>query len=380
MRFLVIPFFILILPLDSSFAATGCYQWSDAERSAGVLIWEDSPLAACQDRINLGPHGNNNSAGEYSNSITGLDFNGGSDGGFPVAYCHIHQIDNWYPQSPPLDFTEPIGYQKNPAGCGVYVTAPAIAAAQCGPACNGVAEPINPISGAVYDTTIDTPSTARSLSLKRFYNSTDSGCADVSGGWRHSFSRSIKPRNSSSQYQPWVASSDNSSRYSDEATACTSGFAEIKGRMSTWASATAGYANGVCTLSVGSMQIGTLPLLYESPPTPVPGTTSIIAYEAIRDDGQLIRFTINGNSISAPPSIGIKFQATATGYTLTDANDNVEVYNTNGVLQTITSRAAVVQTMNYDTSGRLSTVLDSFGHKLSLGYDAQNRVFSVTRQ
>jgi YD repeat-containing protein len=39
-----------------------------------------------------------------------------------------------------------------------------------------------------------------------------------------------------------------------------------------------------------------------------------------------------------------------------------------------------VQTANYDSSGRLSTVTDSFGHQLSVAYDSQSRVSSATLQ
>jgi len=97
-----------------------------------------------------------------------------------------------------------------------------------------------------------------------------------------------------------------------------------------------------------------------------------------RDDGQLISFTLQGGSIVAPPSIGLKLQQTSSGYTLTDQNDNAETYDANGKLLSLTNRAGVVQTMNYDGSGRLGTVTDSFGHRLSLSYDSQGRVSSVT--
>jgi YD repeat-containing protein len=280
----------------------------------------------------------------------------------------------FYPTAPT------VGYRANPAGCQVYVSALFSPAAQCGPTCNGLSDPINPASGAVYDTFVDVPPTPDSVAFKRFYNNTDPGNAALSEGWRHSFSRSITPRYSSSTYQPYVVRPENSSLYSDEAVACTSGFAEIKSRVSTWTNATASYANGACTLNVGATTIGTLPILYESSPTPAPNTTIIIAYDTTRDDGQLISFTLNGTSIVAPPTINLNLQQTSSGYTLTDANDTVETYDTNGKLLSITGRAGTVQTMSYDPSGRLSGVTDSFGHRLTLSYDSQNRLITVTRQ
>jgi YD repeat-containing protein len=36
--------------------------------------------------------------------------------------------------------------------------------------------------------------------------------------------------------------------------------------------------------------------------------------------------------------------------------------------------------MGYDGAGRLSTVTDTFGHRLSLAYDSQGRLSSATLQ
>jgi YD repeat-containing protein len=271
-----------------------------------------------------------------------------------------------------------VSSRQNPAG-GVFVRVQAPVRAQCGPTCNRAADPINPASGAVYDTILDSPSPSGSPAFKRFYNSTDSGGTDLSGGWRHTFSRTITPKYATIKSLTYVASADASSLYGDEGTACTSGFREIKSRVSTWQTATASYANGVCTLMAGGTSIGTLDLIYSLPSTLTPGMP-LIGFDATRDDGQLISFTLQGASIVAPPTIGLKLQQTSNGYTLTDENDNVEAYDANGRLLSITSRAGVVETMNYDTSNRLSTVADSFGHSLSLTYDSQNRLSSVTRQ
>jgi hypothetical protein len=243
-----------------------------------------------------------------------------------------------------------IQWRANPAGCNTFLSALVKPEALCGPTCNGVAHPINPASGAVYDTMADFPSTSGSPVFQHFYNSTDSGGADLSGGWRHTFSRSLTPVYSSSSFKVYSAGAGNSSLYSDEATACTSGFAEIKSRVSTWASATPTYSNGTCVIRVATQSIATLPILYTSPPTPAPGTTSLVGIDALRDDGQLISFTVNGSTIAAPPSIGMTLQQTANGYTLTDQNDRVEQYDSNGRLLSITTRAGVVQTMGYDTS------------------------------
>jgi YD repeat-containing protein len=264
--------------------------------------------------------------------------------------------------------------------CQVFVTRKTPPQPQCGPTPNCVKDPINPASGAVYDTIVDLPSPANSLSFKRYYNSSDVSPTYLNPGWRHSFSRSIQPRYASLDYLPYTPNADNSSLYTDEATACTSGFAEIKAGVSTWANASASYANGVCALSVGSTQIGTLTIHYTIWPSPNPSALILVGFDALRDDGQLVSFNLQNSALVAPPGIPLQMQQTASGYTLTDPSDTVETYDSTGKLMSVTSRTGVVQTMNYDTSARLSTVTDNFGHQLTLSYDRQGRLSSVTRQ
>ena len=130
---------------------------------------------------------------------------------------------------------------------------------------------------------------------------------------------------------------------------------------------------------MGSTTVGTLRLYYTSQPTPAPGTTSTILYESIRDDGQVISFSVSGSSIIAPPGINMKLQINGTGFAITDASDTVESYAGSGKLLSIAGRSGVVQTMGYDGAGRLSSVTDSFGHSLTLTYDSLGRLSTVTR-
>jgi RHS repeat-associated protein len=60
------------------------------------------------------------------------------------------------------------------------------------------------------------------------------------------------------------------------------------------------------------------------------------------------------------------------------SSDEVEIYDTNGRLLTITTRAGVTVTLAYDTSSRLAGVTDTFGKSLSFGYDASNRLSALT--
>jgi len=243
---------------------------------------------------------------------------------------------------------------------------------------NCVGDPINPVNGNLYKAEQDMAASGQALSsFSRAYNSMDFTNDDLSPAWRHSFSRAVKAKPAATV--PYAASDPNNSPlYDDEASACISGFAQIQSRVANWAGATASYSNGLCLLTKSGVNIGMLPIYPSNLSYPLSSQT--ISYDVTRDDGQLIRFTLLDGVITAPPGIALKLQQTASGYTLTDASDTIETYDSSGMLQTTTTRANVVQTISYDTNGRLSMVADSFGHKLTLGYDTQNRVISVTRQ
>jgi YD repeat-containing protein len=257
-----------------------------------------------------------------------------------------------------------------------YVSASPPPEAQCG-LCVG--DPINPGSGAVIAMAADIGSSDATLRFERFYNSTAKYAANLSAGWRHSYSRSITPRYSGVAYKAYVqSSSDNSSLHSSAASACTSGFAQIKSRVTNWANATASYANGICRVSLGATSVAILPI-YSNLDAPFGGSAAAV-FDAIRDNGQVVTFWVDGSSLVAPPSINLKLQQSGSGYTLTDADDAIETYDTNGKLLSIMSRAGVVQTMSYEASGRLSTVTDTFGHTLTLTYDSQGRLSTVVSQ
>jgi YD repeat-containing protein len=220
---------------------------------------------------------------------------------------------------------------------------------------------------------------ANTLLFRRFYNSTDTSSENLSDGWERSYARKVVIQYTTITTRDYLASGNVSSQYADPATACTNGFDEIKPSVPSWTAALATYSNGNCVLEKNGTVIGTVSVhstggSFTPSPTPV-------AYDVIRDDGQLIRFMIDGNgAIINPPGVNIKLQKTGSGFTVNDGNDNVEQYDATGKLLTVTSRSGVVQTMSYDGSGRLSGVSDSFGHQLILNYDGKGRLTMVARQ
>lgn len=93
---------------------------------------------------------------------------------------------------------------------------------------------------------------------------------------------------------------------------------------------------------------------------------TVVEYDVVRDDGKTYRYTTQNGSINNPPGVSLQLAVTSSGFTLTDDQDNVETYNSSGVLQSITSRSGIVQTISYNVNGLLSSVTDSFGNTLAI--------------
>jgi RHS repeat-associated protein len=239
-------------------------------------------------------------------------------------------------------------------------------------------DPINPSLGNMYfkedDVTFDG---ADRVAYRRFYNSADQTGVDGVVGWRHSYDRSVTTiYQTPSTLWPGLNSSNSvSQQYSTPAQACTAGFGYIQASVSGWSGASANYANGVCTISNGTTASAYLPI--QSYPLPMAPTT-VVEYDVIRDDGQVLRYPVQGGVISSPPGVSVRFAVTQTGFTVTDDDDNVEVYNSAGVLQSITSRSGVVQTINYDGNGLFYKATDSFGNSLTVGRNSQGNVGTIT--
>ena len=233
---------------------------------------------------------------------------------------------------------------------------------------------VNPSTGGEYHTEVDLPATTGSglLSFNRFYNSLDTSSVDLGPSWRHTYSRSKLADPPAPTYT--TGSPNNSSLYNDPASACNTGWPQIKaaaGQPNT----TASYANNVCTVSLNGSVTMSVPVYSTGGNIASPSATASF----VRDDGHILHFNSSdlGSTYVAEPGITERLVAISGGYQLIDQNDTVETYDSNGKLLTITDRAGNTQTLSY-TNGLLTSVIDNFGHILSLAYDAQNRLQTVT--
>ncbi len=241
---------------------------------------------------------------------------------------------------------------------------------------NCIGDPVNPSTGHVYTTETDLEVKGASpIAFLRYYNSNDLQGLDMGAGWRHSYDRYINVINAA-PFSPYPgASSLVSAQYSTPQDACTSGFTDVNGAVSAWTGATATYNSGTCVLTSGTNTIGTL--VIQSDPAPAAGT-SPIEYDVVRDDGKILRYTLQNGVINNQPGNSFTLAVTSSGFTVTDDDDTVETYNSAGVLQTITSRSGMVQTVSYDSNGLLSGVVDSFGNSLAFTRNSQSQIASAS--
>jgi RHS repeat-associated protein len=237
---------------------------------------------------------------------------------------------------------------------------------------NMVGHPINPAAGEVYEvaTDISLPSPGRLL-FQRYYDSGSIAPANLGPQWRTSYTRQLVIPPGGAPVLPYVAGSVTSPLYWTQATACTVGFNYIKSVVAEWANASTSWNGASCSLSTGgTIQVNSNGPLY--------GQVTLSEIDAYRDDGQMIRFPVVNGAFVPSPGVSLRLAAISGGYTLTDDDDVVETYNSTGQLQSIKTRAGVVQTVAYDASNRLSTITDSFGHALALAYNASNQLATIT--
>jgi RHS repeat-associated protein len=104
---------------------------------------------------------------------------------------------------------------------------------------------------------------------------------------------------------------------------------------------------------------------------------------AKRPEGNSIPIITVGNIAEYPTDVVERLTAVYeasnhTGWKLKLSDDSVEIYDLDGRLLSISTRAGLTQTLSYDSSHRLSTVTDSFGRQLIFGYDGSDRLTSLT--
>jgi len=111
------------------------------------------------------------------------------------------------------------------------------------------------------------------------------------------------------------------------------------------------------------------------------------AYEmaaSIRPAGDVLHFNLSGGEIQNSDGAANRLQklvdagGALTGWRLTTPESDVELYDAQGRLTSVTTRAGFVTTLAYNAQGRLTTVTDAYARSLTLSYDASGQLVSMT--
>lgn len=244
-----------------------------------------------------------------------------------------------------------------------------------------VGNPIDTKDGNKYRNEVDYVSNSISpLNISRYYSSNKNQTNDIGVNWRHSYTSSLTA-NIHTEATPYVeGDSSFSSLNSTAQLACESGWNDIKTTYtkSELANSTATYLNNTCNIQDSNGNaLGSIAVLDNSTggvsPNP-PQDTVVIE----RANGNTIVFTLVNSVWTAPSDTDVSLVQTATGYTLTTAQDVIEEYNLSGQLVSVTDRKGIQQTLAYNlTSGLLESVSDSFGKSLGFAYTGEN-ISSIT--
>lgn len=176
---------------------------------------------------------------------------------------------------------------------------------------------------------------------------------------------------------------EKSSPYASKATACTSGWNELKTKITdSWAQGTsAQYVNDTCQVTRNNVVVRNIPILPDGQSIEIyikPG-----AIQLVRENGSILNFGLGANNQYKELN-GERGQLTEVNnsapiaWRYTAPNGDIEDYNAAGKLLSITASNGMKQELFYDsTSGLLTRVKDSMNRELVFAY-AGNQISSVT--
>ena len=240
-----------------------------------------------------------------------------------------------------------------------------------------VANPVEPSSGTKIQKEVDIASSGLGqIGFDRIYNN---GNKSASTFWYNPYQKSLNVIDP----EKITIAGEKSSLYASKDAACTSGWNEIKTKISDlWAlNATARYSNNTCQIVRNNVVVRNIPILLSGQSTITfikPG-----AVKLLREDGSILSFGLSANEkyrelngergqlISVTNAAPVAWRYSAP-------NGDIEDYDVNGKLLSITASNGMKQELFYDAvSGLLSRITDSAGRELVFAYIG-NQINSVT--
>lgn len=107
-------------------------------------------------------------------------------------------------------------------------------------------------------------------------------------------------------------------------------------------------------------------------------TGSLVTAFVYREDGKIHWYNLYNDQWYTDKDVSSRLERLPTGWRFTNAgDDSVEMYDVNGMIQSITMHNGLSVTLSYGANGLLSTVMDSTGRQLQLSYAADGRLAAM---
>ncbi len=240
-----------------------------------------------------------------------------------------------------------------------------------------VGNPIDTSTGAKIQNEIDVASRGvGQIGFDRTYNNANKS---VGGFWYNDYQKSLRVISP----QKVEILREKSSPYGSKSTACTSGWGELKTKITdSWAQgSSAQYVNDTCQVVRNGRVVRNIPILPHGQSIEIyfkPG-----AIQLVRENGSILSFGLGANNQYRELN-GDRGQLTSVSdaapvaWRYTAPNGGIEDYNADGKLLSITASNGMKQELFYDAAtGQLVRVKDSTKRELVFAYTG-NQISSLT--
>ena len=242
--------------------------------------------------------------------------------------------------------------------------------------CGG--NPIDISNGCKIQIDTDLPSTETGrISFNRFYNANTLVPTSLGNKWLHQYYRKIEQEKALPGKLFNATDTGNSSQYATPQAACEQGWAQIKGLDSR----TATYEDKQCYLKNSNGQRTSILNTYNTffaANMQQPGESRRVSYLMTRPNGQVVQLYQTSGTWFPTGNQKVSLKVQQTGIEYTDANANVEYYDSLNRLYKIKHLGGRVEQLSYNTNNQLISVTDDWGDSLTFAYTPSGNVLSVT--
>lgn len=242
-----------------------------------------------------------------------------------------------------------------------------------------VGNPCHPATGNKTQTETDYVNNSGTLKVVRYYSSLDlgDGFSDLGYQWRHNYSKRLNGFNSVS-YSNYKGV--KSRLYDSQEDACQLGWSQILSGYNIYRYKLTGsvslFRDGVCEVHHNNEIVAKL-TIHNTMDNRL-GIGAVNPIQSILDNsGRLYTFQSQNNQMVPFAPTGATLRQDGDNWVFTKPNGQIERFDSDGNLTSLSDSSARTTIFSYDISGKLSTVTDQFGNSLSYEYNEDGRLILI---